>query len=579
MSKTSPFQLESIEEDLNNTAQKLCLQSLNVQLSNEDIRTPTVTWSWGWSIDVGYERNSLGSRYRCGSNDSYIGSSHETANYVKELVTLYANYKNRYFVDKLGNELPESELDNFNLGSITLGSTGVFYISSDICSSCNGNGKEECIVCYGRGEKGCEKCYGTGSIEELVHEWAPKNQGVSRYVQRKCTSCHGSCHTTCYQCNGSGNVTCRSCGGSGEHYYSYTIFANSNKHVTWSWDGGQTHNWLPEVLKKYVNNGGTPAITPFLTQCEPAMLEQPIKGCAYSYSMTSIIPCAEYSALANNEGTSVNVIGPEQHICNAGAILDFPAWDIGRNIAKGSIEDNEVLINTPVIDLLLKSYDDEHEHLLRKENYISKKTYHAITEKYDVLVGQLKRQRKGVFWTRFCKYSTVWSFIIGLVLASFCLVYPEYRWRGGELVNYIKDISATTDYITGVYADMYLKNTERALVSTGCAVFLVGLIKFLYWRSIGWWQAIFRYIAASIFVILYWDSLVEFSERLSFESFVNPLVGISNFTPNPLLIMMPELLLTAALLGVVQAKYASASATKKLVAELNSVTLYKRMGL
>jgi len=575
MSKTSPFQLESIEEDLNNTAQKLCLQSLNVQLSNEDIRTPEVTWSWGWSIDVSYECGSIGSRYSLGSNDSYIGNSNKTATYVKELVTLYANYEKHYFVDKLGNELPESELENFNLGSIALGSSGTFYISSDSCNPCNGHGLTTCFACSGRGQQSCGMCIGSG----MVQEWVPNNQGGGGNVRRNCSGCAGSGYNICYTCSRSGEVTCSSCSGSGEHYYRYTVFANSNKHVTWNWDGTQTHNWLPEVLKKYVNNGGTPAITPFLTQCKPAMLEQPIEGCAYSYSMTSIIPCAEYSASANNESTSINVIGPEQHICNAGAILDFPAWNIAERIAKGSIEDNGVLINTPVIDLLLKSYDDKHEHLLCQENYISKKTYHAITEKYDELVGQLKRQRKGVFWARFCKYSSIWSFILALMLVSFCLVYPEYRWRGGELYNYIKGISATTDHITGVYVNMYLKNAERALVSIGWAAFTVSLIKFLYWRSIGWWQAIFRYITASIFVILYWDSLDEFYGRLNFEGFVTPLIGISTFSPSPLLIMMPELLLTAALLGIVQAKYASANATKKLVAELNSVTLYKRMGL
>lgn len=96
------------------------------------------------------------------------------------------------------------------------------------CSSCDGEGTEECRYCDGDGKIECDECSGEGT-EECRHcdgsgtQTEEDDEGDEVEVEcsfcdgegtEKCRSCGGSGNFECFECDGSGDETCSQCDGS-----------------------------------------------------------------------------------------------------------------------------------------------------------------------------------------------------------------------------------------------------------------------------------------------------------------------------------------------------------------------------
>lgn len=77
--------------------------------------------------------------------------------------------------------------------------------SSQVCSTCQGSGKEPCEACGGTGKIDCSACSGRGSTTD-----------PTTMTNVPCATCQGTGKVACPTCSGTGTVTCSACSGTGK---------------------------------------------------------------------------------------------------------------------------------------------------------------------------------------------------------------------------------------------------------------------------------------------------------------------------------------------------------------------------
>ena len=73
----------------------------------------------------------------------------------------------------------------------------------DVCTDCDGNGRNRCTSCDGSGANRCGRCNGSGTNSDQ---------------SATCSKCGGSGTVICDACSGNGSTTCGTCDGTGETY-------------------------------------------------------------------------------------------------------------------------------------------------------------------------------------------------------------------------------------------------------------------------------------------------------------------------------------------------------------------------
>ncbi|GAB3416378.1 hypothetical protein GCM10027435_13630 [Haloparvum alkalitolerans] len=73
----------------------------------------------------------------------------------------------------------------------------------DVCTNCDGNGRNRCTNCDGSGANRCGRCNGSGTNSDQ---------------SATCSKCGGSGTVVCDSCSGNGSTTCGTCDGTGETY-------------------------------------------------------------------------------------------------------------------------------------------------------------------------------------------------------------------------------------------------------------------------------------------------------------------------------------------------------------------------
>lgn len=567
-------QLQLVQTQLNNTAEALCLKPINVCLSDEITRDSPVTWSWGWAIKVTWNSEHVGSRYRLGNNDQHIGGSKSTSTHVQRLADMYASYENRFFVDVLGAKISHKELENFNTGDLALGSTGLYYISRDNCSTCSGYGTVSCSSCGGRGHNSCHTCFGSGT----TREWRSNGQHGG-YVNTSCYTCGCSGRIRCNYCSATGKVTCSSCSGSGEHFYRFTITASATKKVEWKWSASEVFSWLPDFIKLTMDIGSTGAITPYLTQCKPVHRDEPLLECAYSFSMRSIIPSAEFCAINSEITTKISTVGPKNVINNAGGVLNPFVSRIASELNKGSILDQKPLLAPPIIDVILKAHDEKTTHFTLQENYVSAPTKDLLTARYEQLVARINGKKFMDFLIHFIKLNTTIFTILALAILSFSILYPGYPWAGNIVKSIINEPALLLHVTYNNFMEIFFNNWIRSLIAACCAIFLVAAVKELHWRKIGGKTAFSLALAYSVIAMVYVLGFMVFKHKFAQLKPIADSFSLSGFSVKSIFTVWPEMLFTSTLIAFVAAKHKSWRGTRKEIEKLKSQTLSKRLKL
>lgn len=73
----------------------------------------------------------------------------------------------------------------------------------DVCTGCDGNGRNRCGSCSGSGANRCGRCNGSGTNSDQ---------------SATCSKCGGSGTVICSACSGNGSTTCGTCEATGETY-------------------------------------------------------------------------------------------------------------------------------------------------------------------------------------------------------------------------------------------------------------------------------------------------------------------------------------------------------------------------
>lgn len=567
-------QLQLVQTQLNNIAEALCLKPINVCLSDEITRDSPITWSWGWAIKVTWNSEHVGSRYRLGNNDQHIGGSKSTGAHVQRLADMYASYEKRFFVDVLGAKISHKELENFNTGDLDLGSTGLYYISSDSCSTCNGYGTVSCSSCSGRGHNSCHTCFGSGT----TREWRSNGQHGG-YVNTSCYACGCSGRIRCNHCGASGKVTCSSCNGSGEHFYRFTIKASATKKVEWAWSSSEVFVWLPSFIKLTVDAGSTGAITPYLTQCKPVHRDEPLLECAYSFSMESIIPSAEFCANSSEITTKITTVGPKNVINNAGGILNPFVSRIASELNKGSILDQKPLLAPPIIDALLKAHDEKTTHFTLQENYVSTPVKNELTIKYDQLVARINGKKFIDFLFHFIKLNAALFGLLTLIILGFSILYPSYPWSGKIVESIIKEPAILAHAAYNNFMEIFFNNWIRTLIAICGSIFITAATQEFHWRKIGGKSAFILALVYSVIAMVYVFGFMAFKHNFAQLKPIADTFSLSNLSIKSILTVWPEMLFTSTLIAFVAAKHKSWKGTKIEVEKLKSHVLSKRLKL
>lgn len=566
-------QLESVETQINSITKALCNESQKISLHDETLRAPTVTWSWGWSINVSWRSEYIGSRYRLKSHDEHAGSEKSTSQYVANLANQYAQQNNHYFINILGEKISHKELENFNTGDIDLGNTGTNYISCDHCSRCGGHGKESCTSCSGRGYNQCYSCHGSGTLRE----WRSNGQH-SGYVNTHCYHCSGG-RTRCYHCGASGQVTCGSCDGSGEHFHRFWISALACKKVSWEWLESEVFKWLPSFIKEKIDQGSTGAITPYLTKCEPLHRNEPLSGCAYSFSMKTIIPCGEYAAISKDSNTRIAIVGPKLEIYSAGGILNAFVTKIAEKLNSGTIQDQKPYLAIPAIDVILQCHDEKKSHFLLWDNYVYGSAKQALTTKYEMLVARINGDKRKDFFINFAKYNALILIAITLAILSINVLFPQFSWHGEIVKSILKNPDFLFHKTTELVRYKFFETWQSGLLTVFCSILVIGAVKEFHWRRIGdKTSALLAFIYFEIGLVYYLGFQYSLAE-LGRQHPVTSMAHLGSLNLASLLILWPEILATSSLISFVISKYKAWRSTAKVVAKLESRTLSKRLKL
>ncbi|CAM3839165.1 hypothetical protein [Parendozoicomonas haliclonae] len=375
--------VEQLAKRINNKIFEETGEKTDVQIHDADRRNSEIRFSYGWKLSYSLDYMSLGSSHPRQGLD--CGSPAGAQVQANERLSYYQSGRDDRFIRKLREKAPAT-VDGFRQGNMNLGNDGQLYFGSESCSGCHGRGENTCYSCT-NGSTMCNTCYGRGTVQEMRYI---NNQ--NQMVTNTCNSCGGRGKINCYACYGKGKTQCSTCSGSGKQYSGFYISVSAKRGSSYSIQDPSPHHWT-ELYVRIADR----QISNFLSDI--SIKEVADRNYTIAYEMQAVLPTLECNATIPAGTTGMQLIGRQDHVINAGCIMDATVWERAINLGHGdyALRDRNIL-NMPAVEEMLRKHESDEDSALVGSRWISEDVYEAVVDKYESFVGDLKKNNKQGLW-------------------------------------------------------------------------------------------------------------------------------------------------------------------------------------
>ncbi|WP_299793087.1 zinc finger-like domain-containing protein [uncultured Shewanella sp.] len=419
--------LEHFQSFVRKNGKKLTGVDVPVVLSDEQSKSPQLSFTFGWRIEIGVGAHSHGaynpSGVNCGSRSQANSAAHDAA---KEYVSGRDSLFNARFKKMLDDDIRQK----FLLRSQDLGSAPDRYVGSETCDTCYGSGQNTCHSCSGRGKTDCNSCYGRGRKE--VSKYDSYTQRTV-YTTESCSSCWGSGDQTCSSCSGSGYRICSTCKGGGYLYYSYTIDGDATRATRWQFDSNDYHSWTQDFVK----NEGLNIINEVENVTEQDV-KGDLEGCTFVYAFSATLQTLQYTATLDKVNTHLCFAGKHNQTHDGGGVYDPAVWSVAKRLGAGNKDDDTQALATPAINSIIVSQTNNSASALLKENWVSSEIKNAVMTNYDTLVTQLKKKSVKGIVPKMLAALMKFGFLFFMLSLLIALAFPQFAEMTDERMGLMR---------------------------------------------------------------------------------------------------------------------------------------------